>query len=153
MRPFAHRDPGIAGAALARDDVIIQIILDGNHLAEATVRLVWKAAAGRTALVSDAIAAAGLGDGPTRLGGVDVVVRDGVARRADGGLAGSVRPLLEGMRRLHALGAPLEEAVAAVTSVPARIARRPELGTLRAGGLADLVVLDDALEVVRVLVG
>ena len=63
MRPLGHRDPGIAGAALARDDVIVQVILDGHHLAEETARVVWRAAAGRIALVSDAIAAAGVGDG------------------------------------------------------------------------------------------
>ncbi len=153
MRPLGHRDPGIVGAALARDDVVVQLIVDGQHLADETVRLVWRAAAGRTALVSDAIAAAGIGDGPTRLGGVEVEVLDGIARRPDGTLAGSVQPLLAGMRRLHELGVPLEEAVGTVTSVPARIARRPDLGTLRPGSTADLVVLDGALEVVRVLVG
>ena len=59
MRPLGHRDPGIAGAALVRDDVIVQVILDGHHLAEETAQLVWRAAAGRVALVTDAIAAAG----------------------------------------------------------------------------------------------
>lgn len=152
MRPFGHRDPGLAGAALARDDVAVQLIVDGQHLAEETVRLVWAAAAGRVALVSDAIAAAGLGDGPSRLGGVEVDVREGVARLADGTLAGSVQPLHGGLRRLHALGVPLAEAVGAVTAVPARIARRPDLGTLAPGRAADVVVLDDALEVARVLV-
>ena len=49
MRPFTHRDPGIAGAALAREDVFVQIVLDGNHLAPDTVWLVWRAAAGRMA--------------------------------------------------------------------------------------------------------
>jgi N-acetylglucosamine-6-phosphate deacetylase len=63
MRPFGHRDPGLAGAALAREDVIVQIILDGVHLAEETVRLVWRSAAGRVALVTDAVAGAGMGDG------------------------------------------------------------------------------------------
>ncbi len=153
MRAFGHRDPGIAGAALVRDDVVLQLICDGQHLAEATVRLVWRAAAGRVAFVSDAIAAAGIGDGTSRLGGIEVEVRDGVARRPDGVLAGSVQPLLGGMRRLHALGVPLEAAVGAVTTVPARIARRPDLGTLRPGSRGDVVVLDEALEVARVLVG
>ena len=46
MRPFGHRDPGIAGAALARDDVIVQLILDGVHLAPETAIVVWRAAAG-----------------------------------------------------------------------------------------------------------
>jgi N-acetylglucosamine-6-phosphate deacetylase len=153
MRPFSHRDPGLAGAALARDDVIVQLILDGYHLADETATVVWKAAAGRVALVTDAMSATGVGDGSFRLGGVDVEVRDGVARRAeDGVLAGSVTTLLNGVRKLHALGAPLPEAVAAATSVPARVAGRID-GVLRAGGDADIVILDDRLEIRAVFVG
>jgi N-acetylglucosamine-6-phosphate deacetylase len=140
MRPLGHRDPGIAGAALARDDVVVQVILDGHHLADETARVVWRAAAGRVALVSDAIAAAGVGDGSYRLGGVEVDVRDGVARRGDGVLAGSSRTLIE-------------EAVEAATAVPARVVRRPDLGSLRIGAEADVVVLDDSLEIRAVLVG
>ena len=63
MRPFMHRDPGIVGAALARDDVIVQLILDGVHLAPETAQVVWRAAPGRVALVTDSIAAAGASDG------------------------------------------------------------------------------------------
>lgn len=153
MRPFGHRDPGIAGAALARDDVIVQVILDGHHLAEETARVVWRAAAGRIALVSDAIAAAGIGDGSYRLGSVDVEVRDGVARREDGVLAGSSMTLIAAVRRLHALGVPLADAVSAATAVPGRVVRRPSLGNLRPGADADIVVLDDALEIRAVFVG
>jgi N-acetylglucosamine-6-phosphate deacetylase len=152
MRPFAHRDPGLAGAALARDDVVVQVILDGHHLADETATVVWKAAAGRVALVTDAIAATGVGDGRYRLGGVDVEVRDGVARREDGVLAGSVTTMLEGIRKLHSLGAALPEAIAAATSVPARLTGRIA-GVLRAGGDADIVVLDDRLEIRAVFVG
>ena len=153
MRPLGHRDPGIAGAALAREDVIVQLILDGHHIAPETARVVWRAAAGRVALVSDAIAAAGVGDGSYRLGGTDVEVRDGVARRDDGVLAGSSASLIDALRWLHALGAPLAEAVDAATAVPARILGRRDLGVLRPGVPADVVVLDDALELRRVLVG
>jgi N-acetylglucosamine-6-phosphate deacetylase len=131
----------------------VQVILDGHHLAEETARVVWRAAAGRVALVSDAIAAAGVGDGHYRLGDVEVEVRDGVARRADGRLAGSALPLIDGVRRLHALDVPLADAVGAATEVPARIARRPDLGSLRPGADADIVVLDDALEIRTVFVG
>ena len=153
MRPFSHRDPGLAGAALARDDVVVQLILDGHHLADETARVVWKAAAGRVALVTDAMAATGVGDGRYRLGGVEVEVREGVARRAgDGVLAGSVTTMLDGIRKLHSLGAPLPEAVGAATAVPARLARR-DAGILRAGGDADIVVLDDRLEIRAVFVG
>jgi N-acetylglucosamine-6-phosphate deacetylase len=153
MRPLGHRDPGIAGAALARDDVVLQLILDGHHLAEETVRVVWRAAVGRIALVSDAVAAAGIGDGTFRLGSVDVEVRDGVVRRGDGVLAGSSLTVLDGVRYLHTLGASLSEAVDAATAVPARVVRRPDLGSLAPGAPADIVVLDDALELRTVLVG
>jgi N-acetylglucosamine-6-phosphate deacetylase len=151
MRPLGHRDPGIAGAALARDDVIVQVILDGHHLAAETAKVVWRTASGRMALVTDAIAAAGTGDDSCRLGGVEVEIRDGVARRADGVIAGSVVTMIQAVRNLHALGAPLVDAVAAATSVPARAARRSGLGVLRPGGDADVVVLDDRLEIRMVL--
>jgi N-acetylglucosamine-6-phosphate deacetylase len=153
MRPFAHRDPGLAGAALARDDVVVQLILDGHHLADDTAAVVWKAAAGRVAIVTDAMAATGVGDGRYRLGGVEVEVRDGVARRTeDGVLAGSVGTMIEAIRKLHALGAPLPQAIAAATSVPGRLSRRVS-GVLHAGGDADLVILDDRLEIRAVFVG
>ncbi len=77
MRPFLHRDPGIAGAALARDDVIVSIILDEIHLAPETARVAWRAAAGRIALVTDAITAAGVADGEYSFGNFDVFVRRG----------------------------------------------------------------------------
>jgi N-acetylglucosamine-6-phosphate deacetylase len=64
MRPLAHRDPGVVGAALSRPDVVVQAIVDGVHLDPDIVRLLWRAAAGRLSLVTDAIAGAGLGDGP-----------------------------------------------------------------------------------------
>ena len=153
MRPFGHRDPGIGGAALAREDVVVQVILDGHHLAEETARVVWRTATGRMALVTDAIAAAGMGDGDFRLAGVEGEVRDGIARRTDGVLAGSTVTMIESVRNLCELGADLAEAIDAATAVPARAARRPDLGSLRPGAHADVVVLDDALEVRRVLVG
>jgi len=152
MRPFHQREPGIAGAALAREDVVVQVILDGVHLADDTARVVRATARGRTALVTDAIAAAGVGDGTVRLGGVEVEVRDGVARRAGGALAGSVVTMPEAIRSLHRFGVPLLEAIAAATSVPATAARCTDVGTLTVGGAADVVVLDDRLEVRSVYV-
>jgi N-acetylglucosamine-6-phosphate deacetylase len=152
MRPFSHREPGLAGAALAREDVVVQVILDGEHLAHATVKVIWNAAAGRVALVTDAVAATGVGDGQYRLGAVDVEVTEGVVRRSsDGVLAGSVTTMLDGIRRLYSLGASLAEAVAAATSVPGRVAQRAAV--LRPGGDADLVILDDRLEIRAVFVG
>jgi N-acetylglucosamine-6-phosphate deacetylase len=153
MRPFAHRDPGTAGAALARADVTVELILDGNHVADDAARVAHRAAAGRVVLVTDAIAAAGVGDGDWTLGAVPVEVRDGVVRRLDGVLAGSVLAMDEAVRNLIALGATLEQAVDAATRTPAHAARRDDVGSLAPGSTADVVVLDGDVEVARVLVG
>ena len=152
MRPFRQRDPGIAGAALARDDVVVQIILDGVHLAPETAKVVWRAAAGRVALVTDATAGAGLTDGSYRLGDLEIEIREGVARGLTGALAGSTLTMIEAVRNLHGLGASLEDAVGAATEVPARVLRLPAVGRLAVGLPADVVVLTDELEVERVLV-
>ena len=152
MRPFAAREPGLAGAALARDDISVQVILDGVHLAADTARLVWHAAAGRMALVTDAVAGAGLGDGSYRLASVDVEVTDGVARRdGDSVLAGSTVTMIDAVRNLVELGAPLTAALAAASEVPARISGHKDLGTLEPDARADIVVLDDTLAIDRVL--
>jgi N-acetylglucosamine-6-phosphate deacetylase len=153
MRPFSHRDPGIAGAALTSPAVILQLIVDGVHLAPEAVLLAWSAAPGRVALVTDATAGAGAGDGTYTLGGVSVQVRDGVVRREDGVLAGSSLTMIDAVRNLHALGVPLADALRAASEVPARVLRDPALGRLAVGRPADIVVLGDDLEIGRVLVG
>jgi N-acetylglucosamine-6-phosphate deacetylase len=152
MRPFGHRDPGIVGAALARGDVVVQLILDGAHLAAETVRLVWRAAAGRVALVTDAVAGAGLHDGSYSVGDYELEIRDGVARGPGGVLAGSALTMIEAVRNLHSLGVPLVEAVEAASAVPARVLGA-RAGRIAVGEPADVVVLDESLEVDRVLVG
>src|SRR5207244_10936162 len=126
------------GAALVSGDVVGQLILDGLHLADETARLVWQAA--------------GIGDGSYTLAGVDFEVEDGVARSADQVLAGSTVCMIDAVRNLVTLGAPLDAALAAATEVPARIAGRPDLGTLAPGSVADIVVLDESLEILRVIV-
>jgi N-acetylglucosamine-6-phosphate deacetylase len=151
MRPFEAREPGLAGAALASGDVVVQIILDGVHLADDTARLVWRAAAGRVALVTDAVSGAGVGDGSYRLGTVDVEIENGVVRRADSVLAGSTVTMIDAVRNLVELGAPLAGALAAASEVPARVAGRGDVGRLEPGAIADVVVLDDGLEIQRVL--
>jgi N-acetylglucosamine-6-phosphate deacetylase len=153
MRPFRHRDPGIAGASLAREEVVVQVIVDGVHLAPETANLVWRAAAGRVALVTDAMAGAGTRTGTYTLGGLGVEVRDGIVRGPDGVLAGSVLTMLEAVRNVHALGVPLESALMAATAVPARVLGLPTVGRLARRLPADIVVLNDNLEIERVLVG
>lgn len=153
MRPLEHRDPGVVGAALARADVTVFVILDGYHLAPETAALVWRAAAGRFALVTDAVAGAGLADGSYTLGETEVEIAGGVARGPNGELAGSASTMIEAVRNLVQLGAPLSEAVNAATAVPAAVIGETEVGRLDAGLPADVVVLDDSLEIEKVFVG
>jgi N-acetylglucosamine-6-phosphate deacetylase len=152
MRPFLHRDPGIVGAALARNDVIVSIILDGIHLAPETALTAWRAARGRLALVTDAITATMVSDGPSSLGDLAVHVHEGTVRGPDGRLAGSVLTMIEALRNLLELGVPLEDAVESATATPARVLGDPELGRLDVGLPADVVVLNDRIEIERVLV-
>lgn len=150
MRLPAPRDPGIAFAALGRDDAIATLIVDGHHLADDTVRTAWRAAGDRLVLISDAVAAAGAPDGDYTLGGtVPIHSAGGTVRTATGALAGSTLTMLDAVRNAHALGIPLAAALRAATEAPARMARRPDLGRLAPGAPADL---DDSLELLSVLV-
>jgi N-acetylglucosamine-6-phosphate deacetylase len=152
MRPLRSRDPGIAGAALTRPDVIVKMIVDGHHLARETVQVVWACAAGRVALITDAMAGAGVGGGMFRLGDVAVEVEEGaVPMLEDGTIAGSVLTMIDAVRNLHLLGVPFERAVEAATEVPARLLGLDDVGVLEPGGPADIVVLDDRLEIQSVL--
>lgn len=151
MRPFRHRDPGVAGTALAREDITVMLVADGVHVAHEALLLCWRAAGGRLVLVSDAVMGTGLGDGSYRVGRTEVRVERGVSRLADGTLAGATRPLAWGLRLLVELGVPIVEAVATVTRTPALLAGRTDLGVLTRHGPADLVVLGDDFAVERVL--
>ncbi|MFT3865660.1 MAG: amidohydrolase family protein [Solirubrobacterales bacterium] len=154
MRRFEPRDAGIAFAGLGREDVFVSAIVDGHHLADDTVRVAWRAAGGRLVLISDAVAAAAAPEGEYTLGGT-VAIRSegGIVRDEDGSLAGSTLSMPEAVRNLHALGVPVAAALSAATEAPARMARRADLGRIAPGARADLVVLDDALRVERVLLG
>jgi N-acetylglucosamine-6-phosphate deacetylase len=152
MRPFGHRDPGVAGAALARPDVVIQLIADGVHVAPEAILIAWAAAHGRVALVTDAVEAAGLADGEYVLGEVPIELQNGAVRRGDGVLAGSALTMVEAVRNVHRLGIPLAEALRAASEVPARLLGETLYGRLGVGLPADVVVLDDSLEVERTLV-
>jgi N-acetylglucosamine-6-phosphate deacetylase len=153
MRRWAPRDPGLPGVALSRSDVFVTAIVDGVHLAPETVRLILASAGERLVLITDAIEAAGLGDGTYRLGDRAVHVRGLEARLADGTLAGSVLSMDQAVRNLVAQGASVERAVNAASGTPARLLRRSDLGALRVGVAADIVLLDDSLEVVATFVG
>lgn len=152
MRPLHHREPGIAGWALAHPGVFVELIVDGHHLHPDIVRMVWNAARGRVVLVTDGTAAAGMPEGSYVMGDVELTVVDGAVRNPTGALAGSAITLIDAVRNLHRLGVPLDQAVDAATRVPARLLGRSDIGHLRVGAPADIAILDEGLDVRETLV-
>jgi N-acetylglucosamine-6-phosphate deacetylase len=152
MPGLHHRNPGPLGAAISDHLVTMELVLDGHHVHPAMAGLLFDAAPGRIALVTDAMAAAGAGDGDYRLGARDVVVRNGRATLGpDGPLAGST--LTQDAALRFAIGMDLTpiEAVTALTATPARaLGLHDRLGRIAPGFAADLVVLDRDWRVQRV---
>lgn len=148
-----HRAPGPVAAATRTPGVTLEVINDGVHVHPEVVRMLFAAAPGRVALITDAMAAAGAEDGDYLLGSLAVEVRDGVARLAEGGsIAGSTLTLDDALRRaVQEVGLPVEDAVLALTQTPATaIGRGDELGRLAQGYTADAVLLDDDFRVLQV---
>lgn len=152
MPGLHHRSPGPVLAAAHHPDVVLEAICDGVHLDPGIVRLLFDIAPGRVALITDAMAAAGVGDGHYRLGAADVLVEDGTARVVPGGsIAGSTLVQNMALATAVAAGVPVESAVMALTAVPARaVGREQDLGRIEAGYLADLVLLDRSFGVQQV---
>jgi N-acetylglucosamine-6-phosphate deacetylase len=155
MPPLQHRDPGPIAALLEDERVTVELINDGTHLHPAVLELAFRSAgAGRVAFITDAIDAAGFGDGLYDLGPMKVEVRDGVARLVEGGsIAGSTLTLDTAFKRAVTLdGLSLADTVRAISTNPARLLGLDDrIGTLEPGKDADLVVLDEAYDLVGVM--
>jgi len=153
MRSLHHREPGPVAALLEHPDAYIELIADGVHVHPAALRLAAAAKPHFTTLVSDAMAAAAAVDGDYRLGRLTVEVRDGVARLANGGaIAGSTLTLAAALKyAVQVAGLPIEDAVRAASATPATMLGLDRVGALRPGFHADAVVLDEHLDVRRVL--
>jgi N-acetylglucosamine-6-phosphate deacetylase len=153
MAPLHHREPGPAGVALTDDRVRAGIIADGIHVDPAMVALAARALGPRLSLVTDAVAALGVPPGPVRIGDRWATARDDAVRLPDGTLAGSTLALDRAVRNLVAwTGAPLADAVAAVTTTPAAVLGVPDRGIVAPGAVGDLVLLDPGGEVVATVV-
>ncbi|PWJ07616.1 N-acetylglucosamine-6-phosphate deacetylase [Streptomyces sp. NWU49] len=146
MPPLGHRAPGPITALLEDERVTVELINDGTHLHPAALQLAFHhAGAGRVAFITDAMDAAGFGDGRYMLGPLEVEVADGVARLVEGGsIAGSTLTLDRALQRAVTVdGLPVEDAVAALSANPARLLGMDDrIGSLEPGKDADLVVLD-----------
>ncbi|MEZ0070962.1 N-acetylglucosamine-6-phosphate deacetylase [Planotetraspora sp. GP83] len=150
MRHFHHRDPGPAGAALADDNVICELINDGVHVHEEAVRLaVGAAGPDRIAFVTDATPAAGMTSGAYQLGPVPVFAADGTVKLSDGTLAGSTLTMDAAVRHaVRRIGIPIVDAAVAASTTPAHLLGiSGRTGAVQPGKDADLVVLSETLHV------
>ncbi len=152
MRRFHHRDPGIALALLQSPKIFIEIIPDLVHLHPSVIKFVVDyAGIDRVVLVSDAIGVAGLPKGRYRLYGIDIVVEDNVLREASTGkLAGSSLTMDRALKNMISLGYSIREVVYMASYVPGKSVYaldREKLGLLEPGYRADIVVLDQNLDI------
>lgn len=150
MLPIHHRVPGPVLALLEDPRVAVELVADGVHLHALTLEHAARSAGpARTVLVTDAMAAAGVSDGEYLLGDLVVDVVDGVARLREGGsIAGSTLTLDAALRFASTVaGVPFAHALAAVTTTPAAVLGRTDVGNLEPGARADIVMLDEAVTV------
>ena len=155
MRPFHHREPGLVGAALDRDDITCEVIADGHHLHPATLRMIHASAGGRLALITDATPASGLPNGEYELGDTRVRKREERVEVVDGSsLAGSALTMDRALRNaIDTLRLSPWEGAEMVSAVPARVlGLQDQLGSLEVGKAADLVVLDPEYHVMATMV-
>ncbi|MGX1119752.1 N-acetylglucosamine-6-phosphate deacetylase [Streptomyces ambofaciens] len=155
MPPVGHRAPGPITALLEDERITVELINDGTHLHPAALQLAFHhAGAARVAFITDAMDAAGFGDGRYLLGPMEVEVADGVARLVEGGsIAGSTLTLDRAFKRAVTVDRlSVGDAVAAISANPARLLGLDDrIGSLEPGKDADLVVLDDAFDLVGVM--
>ncbi len=156
MRGLNHREPGMLGAALSRDDAYGELICDFIHVAPEAAKIAIKSKGkDKIIYITDSLGTAGLPDGEYKFGPLPVFVKDGVARIAEGNLAGSSLTLDRALYNVvKKLGIPLGEAMLGVTKNPAEALGLYDLiGSIDIGKKANLTVLDDELNVVMTIVG
>lgn len=152
MSGLHHRKPGVVGAVFDDSRVRGELICDGFHIHPAVLRAAFRLLGDRALIVSDSMRANGMPEGEAfDLGGQMVTVHQGKALLPDGTIAGSVTNLHQEIKNLVSFGVPFEQAVKAATLVPARaIGLDGEIGSIAPGKRADLVVLDENLDIAAV---
>lgn len=153
MRPFSHRDPGIAGFALTDDRINCELICDMHHVLAPAVKLVVRSkGAENVTMISDNGFFAGMPDGEYSEGDIRLFVKDELCRLEDGTICGSTVSLAGGARNMRALGFSPEEIAVMACVNPAKAAGCTDRGELSVGKRADIIVLDEAFNVKAVFV-
>jgi N-acetylglucosamine-6-phosphate deacetylase len=149
MTPLHHRAPGPVGWGLLNDDVSLDLIADGVHLDPMMLKVLLRTVTPkRLALISDAIAATGLGDGEYEIWGEKITVANGRTRNARGSIAGSVITMLDAVKMMRSLGASECDVARMASLNPARLLGiDQDCGSIEEGKRADLVAVDERGEV------
>ncbi|GGF89682.1 N-acetylglucosamine-6-phosphate deacetylase [Paenibacillus aceti] len=155
MTPLHHRKPGTAGAILSTPAISAEIIADGIHVHKAAIKLLASVKTDHNLLlITDAMSAAGLGNGDYMLGDLPVVVKDNVCtlKESEGTLAGSTLTMIRGFRYLvQEVGLSIERASEAASVNPAKLLRMSHItGSIETGKQADLLMIDNDLELQQV---
>ena len=152
MPGIHHRAPAVIGAAFDHG-AYAELIPDGFHIDPSVIRMTERLFGDHLVLISDSLRCAGMPDGDYMLGGQPITMKSGKAVLSGSDtLAGSSIHLMEGVRRAVAFGIPLERAVYAASTAAARSVRMDEIGSLTVGSYADLVILDEGLQVKAVYI-
>lgn len=152
MPPMLHRAPGPIGAGVEKH-IFAQIICDGLHVQKAAFLAAYRMfGSDRLCLISDSIRPAKLPDGEYESGGIPVFVKDGEIRLADGKLAGSSACLLDCVKKAIEFGIPKDEAIKMATETPANLLGVKK-GSVRVGFDADILLVDDNLNLKKVIIG
>jgi N-acetylglucosamine-6-phosphate deacetylase len=151
QRGFSHREPGVSGQALYEPTMTIGLIADFHHVSREACAITMNAAPGRVALVTDAVAPAGMPPGIYQLGGqqIQVLPDENLARNLDGTTAGAAIFLDQAVRNLVGMGRDIAAVLCAASTVPADVLHRRDLGRLAAGAHADIVWWSDDLRPLR----
>lgn len=153
MPGLHHRNPGPIGAAFEKQ-IYAQLICDGFHISKPMVLATYKLfGSDRMVIISDAIRPAGLADGVYESGGLEVYMKDGAARLADGTIAGSTATLWQCVCKAVEFGIDFDEAVKMATETPAKLIGAYEKGRIETGCDADLLIISDNMEIDNVIIG
>ncbi len=152
MPPLHHRNPGPIGAAIEKN-IYAQLICDGLHISKPVVLATYRAfTAGKLILISDSIRSAGLPDGIYDSGGLQVTLKNGVARLQDGTLAGSSAMLIDCVKTAVKFGIPFYDALKAASENPAKLLGLNK-GRVAEGYDADLLIVDSEINIKTVIIG
>ena len=155
MPNFTHRAPGVVGAVFENDEIFAELICDCIHIHPAVIKSVFKVIGDdRVCVVSDALSCTGLPEGQYELGGLEIFLKDNCARLESGTLAGSACTQFIDFQKIVRAGIKLESAVKACSANPAKnLGVYDKLGSLSEGKLADILVIDQNLELKAVFIG